>query len=47
MTGTLLIGVLLGQSFPDIKNWGLEFAMVATFIGIVIPGLKTPPPRLP
>lgn len=38
-----LIGVLVGQSFPGIKDWGLEFAMVATFIGIVIPGLKTPP----
>jgi 4-azaleucine resistance transporter AzlC len=38
-----LIGVVVGQSFPDVKNWGLEFAMVATFIGIVVPGLKTPP----
>ena len=38
-----LIGVLVGQNFPEAKNWGLEFAMVATFIGIVIPGLKTPP----
>jgi 4-azaleucine resistance transporter AzlC len=38
-----LIGVLVGQSFPDVKEWGLEFAMVATFIGIVVPGLKTPP----
>lgn len=38
-----LVGVLVGQSFPDVKHWGLEFAMVATFTGIVIPGLKTPP----
>ncbi|HVJ34190.1 MAG TPA: AzlC family ABC transporter permease [Terriglobia bacterium] len=38
-----LAGVLLGQSFPGVKDWGLEFAMVATFIGIVIPGLRTPP----
>lgn len=38
-----LIGVMVGRSFPDVKAWGLEFAMVATFIGIVIPGLKTPP----
>jgi len=38
-----LIGVLVGQNFPDVKSWGLEFAMVATFIGIVVPGLKTPP----
>ncbi|HVJ42522.1 MAG TPA: AzlC family ABC transporter permease [Dongiaceae bacterium] len=38
-----LVGVVLGRSFPGVKDWGLEFAMVATFIGIVIPGLKTPP----
>lgn len=38
-----LVGVVLGQSFPSVKEWGLEFAMVATFIGIVVPGLKTPP----
>lgn len=38
-----LVGVLLGQNFPNVKEWGLEFAMVATFIGIVVPGLKTPP----
>lgn len=38
-----LIGVLVGRSFPNVQAWGLEFAMVATFIGIVVPGLKTPP----
>lgn len=38
-----LVGLVVGQSFPDLKSLGLEFAMVATFIGIVIPGLKTKP----
>lgn len=37
------VGVVLGQSFPNIKEWGLQFAMVATFTGIVVPGLTTPP----
>ena len=38
-----IIGITFGSSFPEIKNWGLEFAMSATFIGIVIPYLKSKP----
>ncbi|MFZ2289680.1 MAG: AzlC family ABC transporter permease [Halopseudomonas yangmingensis] len=38
-----LIGVLLGQSLPGMAGWGLDFAMVATFIGIVVPALRTRP----
>ena len=38
-----IIGIIFGSSFPEIKNWGLEFAMSATFIGIVIPYLKSKP----
>ena len=38
-----IIGIFFGSSFPEIKNWGLEFAMSATFIGIVIPYLKSKP----
>lgn len=34
------MGIVLGQSVPGIANWGLEFAMVATFVGIVVPLLK-------
>ncbi|PKM31102.1 MAG: branched-chain amino acid ABC transporter permease [Gammaproteobacteria bacterium HGW-Gammaproteobacteria-11] len=38
-----LLGVLLGQALPGMRDWGLDFAMVATFIGIVVPLLKTRP----
>ncbi|WP_246307934.1 AzlC family ABC transporter permease [Chitinibacter bivalviorum] len=33
------IGIGLGQAIPEIQHWGLEFAMVATFTGIVVPML--------
>ncbi|RAU46109.1 MULTISPECIES: AzlC family ABC transporter permease [unclassified Pseudomonas] len=35
-----LVGVLFGQAVPDMASWGLEFAMLATFIGIVVPLLR-------
>lgn len=35
-----LIGVVAGKLFPSISDWGMEFAMVATFIGIITPYLK-------
>jgi len=38
-----LIGIIAGQSIPDARGWGLDFAMVATFIGIVVPLLRTRP----
>ena len=38
-----VVGIIFGRSFPEIKDWGLEFAMSATFIGIVIPYLKSKP----
>lgn len=38
-----LVGVLLGQGLPGMAGWGLDFAMVATFIGIVVPLLRTRP----
>jgi predicted branched-subunit amino acid permease len=37
------VGITVGQEFPDINNWGLEFAMVVTFIGIVVPLLTSVP----
>jgi 4-azaleucine resistance transporter AzlC len=37
------LGITVGQQFPDIQNWGLEFAMVVTFIGIVVPLLTSAP----
>jgi 4-azaleucine resistance transporter AzlC len=36
-------GIILGNAFPGIRNWGLEFAMVVTFIGIVMPALRSGP----
>lgn len=38
-----LSGVLLGQALPSMADWGLDFAMVATLIGIVVPLLRTKP----
>jgi 4-azaleucine resistance transporter AzlC len=37
------IGLTAGKTFPEISEWGLDFAMPATFIGIVLPYLVTPP----
>lgn len=38
-----LVGVVLGSTLPGMADWGLDFAMVATFIGIVVPLLRTRP----
>jgi 4-azaleucine resistance transporter AzlC len=38
-----LIGVLFGQRVPNLAAWGLDFAMLATFVGIVVPMLRTRP----
>lgn len=38
-----LVGVVLGSSLPGLESWGLDFAMVATFIGIVVPSLRSRP----
>ncbi|WP_246120758.1 AzlC family ABC transporter permease [Chitinolyticbacter meiyuanensis] len=38
-----LIGIVLGRAVPGIEHWGLEFAMAATFVGIVVPLLKGRP----
>lgn len=37
---TTVLGVLSGELIPGMSEWGLEFAMVATFIGIITPYLK-------
>jgi 4-azaleucine resistance transporter AzlC len=37
------LGVRLGQSIPDPGKWGLDFAMVVTFIGMLIPEIKDRP----
>lgn len=38
-----LVGVLFGQGVPNLGGWGLDFAMLATFIGIVVPMLRNRP----
>ena len=38
-----LVGIFFGQAIPGIADWGLDFAMSATFIGMVIPYLVSRP----
>lgn len=38
-----LVGLTAGRAFPEIAGWGLDFAMPATFIGMVIPYLISKP----
>ncbi len=38
-----LAGLTLGHLIPDVANWGLDFAMSVTFIGMLIPYLKNDP----
>ena len=35
-----LIGIVAGQAIPDPLSWGLDFAMVVTFLGMVVPMVK-------
>ncbi len=35
-----LLGIIAGQSIPDLDEWGLDFAMAATFIALVVPAIK-------
>ncbi len=37
------IGALAGQAIPDPQSWGLDFAFVVTFIGILAPALRGRP----
>lgn len=38
-----LTGILLGNSIPELSSIGLDFAIVATFIAIIIPTIKNLP----
>jgi 4-azaleucine resistance transporter AzlC len=38
-----LIGVILGAAAPDTSRWGLDFAMSATFIGMIVPSIRNRP----
>ena len=38
-----LVGIVAGQSIPDPQNWGLDFALIVTFIGMLVPMLVARP----
>jgi predicted branched-subunit amino acid permease len=38
-----LLGLTVGQQLPNAAAWGLDFAMVVTFIGMVIPYVTNRP----
>jgi 4-azaleucine resistance transporter AzlC len=38
-----LVGIVAGQSIPDPQSWGLDFALIATFIGMLVPMLVARP----
>ncbi|WP_313223393.1 AzlC family ABC transporter permease [Stutzerimonas nitrititolerans] len=38
-----LAGIAFGQAVPNVAKWGLDFAMIATFIGIAVPMIRTRP----
>ncbi len=37
------LGIGLGELFPNMTEWGLDFAMSVTFLGMVIPYLRNKP----
>jgi 4-azaleucine resistance transporter AzlC len=37
------IGLIAGQQIPDLRRLGLDFALVVTFIGMVVPQLRQRP----
>ena len=37
------VGMVLGDRIPDASNWGLDVAMPVTFIGMIIPFVKSWP----
>ncbi len=37
------LGLVLGHRIPDAQSWGLDVAMPVTFIGMIIPFVKTLP----
>ncbi len=38
-----LIGIRAGQAIPNPEQWGLDFALIVTFIGMLMPLLKSRP----
>jgi 4-azaleucine resistance transporter AzlC len=38
-----IVGLVAGTRLQDMESWGLEFALAVTFIGIVVPMLRSVP----
>jgi 4-azaleucine resistance transporter AzlC len=38
-----LVGIVAGSAIPDMSSWGLDFALVVTFIGMLVPMIKNRP----
>ncbi|MEM9214861.1 MAG: AzlC family ABC transporter permease [Cyanobacteria bacterium P01_F01_bin.150] len=38
-----VLGITIGQTLPNAANWGLDFAMSVTFIGMTVPYVKNKP----
>lgn len=36
-----ILGLILGNAIPNVEQWGLDFAMSVTFIGMVVPYLNS------
>ncbi|HMA35510.1 MAG TPA: AzlC family ABC transporter permease [Chloroflexia bacterium] len=41
--GCTVLGVLAGQHIQDPQSWGLDFAMIVTFIGMLVPFIRSRP----
>ncbi|MFA0440298.1 branched-chain amino acid ABC transporter permease [Vibrio sp. 10N.286.49.C2] len=41
-----LVGLIIGAQIPDLQQYGLEFAVAATFIAIVVPNIQSIPTLL-
>jgi 4-azaleucine resistance transporter AzlC len=41
-----LIGIFAGRAIPDPASWGLDFAMIVTFIGMLVPLVADRPTQL-
>ena len=37
------IGLIAGEAIPDPTSWGLDFAMIVTFIGMLVPMVADKP----
>ncbi|WP_083602734.1 AzlC family ABC transporter permease [Vibrio spartinae] len=41
-----LVGIIAGHTIPNLNTLGLDFAIAATFIAIVVPNMKTLPVKI-